>query len=334
MLVCNLREYILEHIPAAPPQYFFYWDKIDKVLRTGVFASVTDYYVLNIGSIIDVIQESGKVYLVTKASNAAPSLINKVLLNSTSSDTNNTLVSASVSAGILTVVMFATTAREITTLTFPMQTMTSTSPAVSFTPCFNNYAIAEGTIISQWCDEFTLNQVIATASPSGAVLVVNENSEQCGYAPPGGLFRVTEEKIIEYRGCTLSNPIYLTWKNTLGGWDYWLFQKNQTENLNTESLGSFINDYKNIGEITNPETEVGKAGQPKIVLGAENLSTSEKVGLKQLLLSNKVYILNQDGTVNRQVKVLPGTFLIQETEGDKHSIEFEINDVIINTIKN
>lgn len=328
--VCDSQYFILQLVPGETTQYFV-WDKIGKSLVIRTYSSVPDFYRLDDGSIIDVIESGGAVFLVVKADDSI--VYSLVPLFSTSGSGYNTLLSASVTGTTLTVVMYSVIAKETTTQTFTMQGLDDDSPANVITPCFNDYLITENTILTSWCDGFILNEVI-TDYLGNADLVQTANSVTCGYSAPAGPFRVSEEIEVEYKSCILSNPLFMVWKNTLGGWDYWLFQKNQVESTITDSLGVFIKDYTSIADVTNPEEERGKTARGRIVLGAEGLTTQQKNGIKGILLSNAVYILNQDGTVNRKVQLIPGTFITGETQANVHSIEFEINDVVINTIRN
>ncbi len=326
-VVCNTREFIIQLVPGYTT-YYYYWDKIDKVMRQGFFSSVTDYYQLSAGSIIDVIQSGGQVFLVIKSASAP--FYDFIQLYSTSGAPYNTLVSAVVVGDTLTVTMQNF---EETILTFPMQVFTTDSPAIAIVPCFTNYYGTPGTIINQWCDGFTLHQIIVNGS-GGVNEVETANSVTCGYSVPFVDFRFSEEIEIHFENRCFINPVYFVWKNTLGGWDYWLFETNQTRTLNTESLGAFVKNYTKIGDINNPKTTRGKKAIPTVVYGAEDLDHQQKTAIEQILYSNKVYIINADGTVNREVEVLAGSATPDRTEGNKFAIEFEIEDVQINTIRN
>lgn len=329
--VCSINEFIIS--PTTTTGVYWYWDKVNKIVSTKNYGSVTGYYTLNAGSLIDIAQVGGQVYAITKASNISFP-INENILTSASGDHYNTLLSATYSSSThnVTVVMWATNAKEQTTFTFPMQVFTNDSPAIAITPCFNNFTIADNVIINVWCDGFTLNEVVT--SGGAAITRQTINSITCGYSAPIGPFRFSERKLIEYRKCVLLNPILFVWKNTIGGWDYWLFQVNQTQHIDTVSLGYFQKNYTKISDISNPQAEIGKQVTTRIILGADDLTIQQVKGLKGLLISNKIYILNQDGSVSREVILLPGTFLIQDTSDSLHSLEFEIQDVAINTITN
>lgn len=327
--VCSTTQYIIA--PTGSPNQYWYWDKVNEVIDTATFSSVSDFYELSPGSIIAVSEKSNQVYVITKApGNGFP--INEITLTSTSGDVYNKLLYAVVVGGTLTVSMWAINAKETTTYTFQMQTMTTDSPAIEITPCFKNFSIQDGIIINSWCDGFTLNEIITGGG--SANLLQTPNSVTCGYSAPIVPFRFTEEKEIEYRHCVLLSPVYFVWKNTLGGWDYWLFQVNQTQHIDTVTLGYFQKNYSKISDISNPQSEIGKQATRRMILGADDLTIQQIQGLKGLLISNKIYILNQNGNVNREVIVLPGTFLIQDTSDSLHSLEFEIQDVVLNTITN
>jgi len=329
--VCSTRYFILSLVEGETDLYNV-WDKDIKQVVLQTYASVPDFYELSPGSVIDAVQSGQFVFLVVKGTT---SIVDNIFLQSTSGDYYNTLLSATRSGSTLTVVMYASTAREITTRVFEFQTQTNDSPPLDITPCFNDFELTDGSVIKQWCEGTTLKQVIYVQSPQGVEEVNTINSIACGYVtPPETNIRVTEIKGIDYVSCDFKNPVYLTWKNTLGGWDYWLFESNQTENIQTESIGSFTKDYTRIGDITNPDQEIGKTASKRITLYAVSLTTDQKIGLSQILYSNKIYIVNKDWTINREIKVLPGTFLLRETKNVLHEISFEILDAPINTITN
>lgn len=331
-VVCTTRDYILSAVDGSPSIYW-YWDKQLKQVLQRSYGSITDFYELSTGSVIDVVESAGKVYVVTKGDSITPVVYN--LLTSTSGDENNKLLSATYASspgGTLSVSTYAMVAKETTNFALAMQLFTTDSPAVAITPCFNDFIIADNIIITAWCDGFILNEIITTSGVAN--LVQTANSITCGYSAPIDPFRFSEEIEIEYQSCVLINPVAIVWKNAIGGWDYWVFQKNQTQHIDTASLGSFTKEYSKISDVNNPITERGKVATTRMILGAESLTTDQVNGIKSLLTTNKAYILNPDGSVNREVSVLPGTFLIMETEALRHDIELEILDIPINTIQN
>lgn len=333
-LTCSTSEYIISPYISLP-NYYWVWNKITKTLGLKTISSVTDFYELNEGSIIDVFESgtapNSTVILITKGNSTE--IINEIFLPSTSGDYHNVLLAASVTSGTLTIKMYSTTLNEITTLTYAMQTSISGSPPIAITPCFNDYTKAANVIINSWCDGFTLNQQI-TNDTGGVDLSQIVNSTSCGYAPPTPPFRVSEYKEIEYFDDCFKNPVFMVWKNTIGGWDQCLFESTQTESIDTISQGSFINDYVRIGDIDNPESEIGKSATPRTVYTRMQLTSQQKIALIQILYTNKIYILNKDGSINREIKVLPGSFLIRETKDSLHTISFEAQQPRINTLSN
>lgn len=311
---------------------YWVWNKNTKISYAALYSTVTDFKQLPIGSLIDVIEVSNQVFAVLVGTNPTTPTVTLQLLTSTSGDEYNKLLSTVRTGYEVEVKMYALTAKETTTYTLDLAEFTDGSPGETITPCFLNYTIPNNVILASWCDGFTYNEV--TSQSGVATLAQTFNSVTCGWQAPVSPYVISEEKKIEYRDCVLSSPVYITWKNLLGGWDYWLFQKNQVKTLATETLGSFQKNYVKISDINNPETERGKSAVDRMVLGAELLTTQQKEGLKGLLLSNKVYIISASGAVVKDVKVIPGSFLINETEGNFHNIEFEIVLSEINTIKN
>lgn len=331
--VCSINEFVIA--PTTTPGVYWYINKGAEgngYPFQKYYGSIPDFYELNQGSVIKIGEAFSQVAITTKAAQGASLPIVNTLLYSTSGDMYNKLLSAKVSGNNLVVVMYALTAKEITTYSFPLQTQTNDSPAITITPCIQDYQVEDNVILDSWCDGFTLNEVIT----EGGTITLRQtpNSVTCGYSSPEAPFIFSEQKLIEYRKCVLLNPILFVWKNTLGGWDYWLFQVNQTQHIDTVSLGYFQKNYTKISDISNPQSEVGKQVTTRMILGADDLTIQQVQGLKGLLASNKVYILNKDGSVNREVILLPGTFLIQDTSDSLHSLEFEIQDVAINTITN
>lgn len=332
-VVCNIREFIISPVSGQPNTYY-YWDKVDKVVRTAVYLSIDDFYELDAGSFIDVYQSGSQIIGVFKTSGYTNInfQVSKPTLTSPMGETNLTLISAVLEDGFVTITYQALSGTY--TQVVPMQTMTSGSPAVEIEPCFNNFYNTPGTVLNQWCDGFTLNRVIVN-NEGGTDLVQTANSPTCGYSPPIlESFRITEEITIDYRDKCFNKPICFVWKNTLGGWDYWVFEAGYVRTLNTESKGIFNKNYTRISDINNPITERGKIAANSMVFGEVDLTEDQKDGLEQILKSNKVYILNQDGSVNREVKVSSGSATPSNSKHYKFSFEFEIEDVPINTISN
>lgn len=238
--------------------------------------------------------------------------------------------------GTVVVTSYNTFSHQTFTSNFTLPTqgrVLGTGEIVDFVPCFTDYNLPDDTTLSTYCNGTT--RYTQTYSGGEIVTEFEINSPSCGWVPPPPPGpQITQDIIIEVRRCILPNPYMLCWLNTLGGWDYWLFEVNRTYNITTESQGSFKKNFTRITDVKNPDTEIGKTVRPTIVLGAQGLSTTEKIAIKTILYSNKVYALNKDGSVYRDVIISPGSFRFLEVKDNSHDIEFEIQDAEINTITN
>lgn len=331
--------------------YTYYWNKtLHKFGNIQERGSVeSGFFPLENGAIIDVKQQQPPYRVIVYTidySSPDTNYIRETVLSSDSGDPNNILLQAENNSGTLTVAMYSLVYREVTVLTFNLQTG-YTTPISGFpsdgyqpsngtyvnTPCFLNQQKANGQQILTYCDGFT-RHIIASDGDDGVSDTTTVNSEYCGYFNPLDSVDITETKRIRVERCIPSNPVYLKWKNLLGGWDSWLFGKNQKYSLSTETDGSFESSFTNISDITNPKITLGKRGIQTISLGAQGLTIDEVKAISKITVSNKVYIMNADGTVNREVTITPGTFLVYESKNYTASIEFEIEDVELNTLRN
>lgn len=139
-------------------------------------------------------------------------------------------------------------------------------------------------------------------------------------------------------GTACENPIYLNWKNTLGGWDKWLFDVKQVYSLNTNYNGTFEKYVSNI-ETTNRIKETLKAEANEIIrLGADNLTTDNVKGLQDLFYSPRVLMLHEWNPPLSPVwiQVIPnsGTRQLYQTGRTFQAIEFEIELPKIYTLTN
>lgn len=358
----TVYEYFYEDISTIVPRYRIYrWRKTDNTTQGYISGVVIDStppasgsYPRNDGALVDIRENGDKVQAVFidySATNG--SYLRFQTLMSASGSPQNKLLKSSISGNTVTVKMYSVVRKEVTTLTFDWSVNYDTpptnypltgyefptdpaldSPAVVLDPCFNGYSRSVLSIVDSWCDGYTYIQF--THDGSGGITETQTlNAELCGYVTPvTGGYPITEKKRIKYvRGCFIS-PVYLLWKNTKGGWDSWVFESNQKKSIDTQSLGSYQQNYTFISESTNPKKEIGKSALPKMVLGAENITISEKVGIQGLLYANKVYVLNADGSIQKEIRVIEGSFYSYDTSANTSSIEFEIEEPEINTIKN
>jgi hypothetical protein len=157
-----------------------------------------------------------------------------------------------------------------------------------------------------------------------------------------GLAVFSEVKTINISSDCPDYPIYLKWINTLGGWSYWLFAFDQQKSIN---IGDAVTYENNITELSTADAKLeylSKRAFPKIVCGANNVSTANLAGLKGLLYSPKVMMLTNPDTWEtdgagatplpkfQTVLVQPGSFNLETTRRGVADVEITLQVVEIN----
>jgi hypothetical protein len=116
----------------------------------------------------------------------------------------------------------------------------------------------------------------------------NYTTETTGGTAP--VFRITEKKrVLINRECR-KNPIYLMWKNILGGWDFWLFDKVNETNFTAKQTGTYTVNVDNIDRQTYRE-KIISANQSKKYLLGDTVKAEQVEALAQIELSPQVYML-------------------------------------------
>lgn len=103
--------------------------------------------------------------------------------------------------------------------------------------------------------------------------------------------QVTETKVLNLNNDCREEPIYLMWKNSLGGWDFWLFDKRyeinysvkQEEILSADPLDPELALYK--------ERVIGAEMTKGFVLG-DVVTREEAEVIAEIEMSPQVYMLN------------------------------------------
>ena len=164
--------------------------------------------------------------------------------------------------------------------------------------------------------------------PNDATSVYIEYGTFSGLPPEWTLDgTLTETKQIKINNECISNPVCLSWVNTLGGREYWVFGYNQQHGLQT-SQGATFEPY-----ITDLETargdifDIEKFAQPKMTLGA-TVDNEDIEGLKTILYSICVEMYVNGKWVN--VRPETGSFMIRESRDTNTDIELTIQLPYIN----
>lgn len=109
-------------------------------------------------------------------------------------------------------------------------------------------------------------------------------------AAPITAINFTEEKRVLIDKECKQYPIYLMWKNSLGGWDYWLFDKNNETSFESSQAGSY-NVYVEDIEFSNLREKITEARQFKRVTMGDVVTKESLKGLQEIERSPQVYVL-------------------------------------------
>ena len=117
------------------------------------------------------------------------------------------------------------------------------------------------------------------------------------------------------------NTFYVRWLNTLGGWDYWLFEGKIYEGFKVENGNNYESYFDSISAISDFENVTLKNVSPAVQVGSNTLTKNEAEGLKVLPTSPKIYWYNEELSKWIGVIVEPGTFNIRSTKEDYFNVE-------------
>lgn len=159
--------------------------------------------------------------------------------------------------------------------------------------------------------------------------------EQDPPIPPDGItpYNLTEKKRVKFGTVCARNPVYLCWKNRLGGFDYWLFSGNQNVNISSKQTGIFNREPDDIST-QNYRSTILQAEQVERITCGDNVLLEDLQGIKGIEASPAVYVLvSQSPTVWRRVKINPKGFQYQ-TKGNRADVQVEIEYPEYYTVSN
>lgn len=84
--------------------------------------------------------------------------------------------------------------------------------------------------------------------------------------------------------------VYLKWLNTMGGYNYWLFENTYSIDRSTKQLGEINTDFNNIDSTFGRTATLGKESQDTIKVVAELLNEDERAIVQGILDSPKIYL--------------------------------------------
>lgn len=139
---------------------------------------------------------------------------------------------------------------------------------------------------------------------------------------------LSEVKTINIDNECHDNAIYLRWLNPLGGVDYWLFDYRNSHSYNVSNEKVLTKDIKNMQLERGRQVVLSKRSSEEIELFAENLTFAQIEGLKYLMSSPTVEMLNGyyvDGSpLWLTVRIPEGAFFIKDTYENKAEVSFTI----------
>lgn len=106
----------------------------------------------------------------------------------------------------------------------------------------------------------------------------------------GAEARITEIKRVKINRDCRKNPIYLMWKNSLGGWDFWLFD-NRSENVIKTKAGATYDVYNEDIEREVTRAMVLENRQMKNIIVGDVVTQEDLIGLQGIEKSSAVFML-------------------------------------------
>lgn len=151
--------------------------------------------------------------------------------------------------------------------------------------------------------------------------------------------RITEKKRIKINRECVKNPVFVTWLNTLGGREQWLFHTVQTEGLTTEKEETFEPYQVDLEESRGQIFDLSVFAQPQLILYTV-IDHEDLEGLKSIIYSLRVEILmnadtwEADGFLRWQMyRPERGSWKILNTDEIRSEIEITLNNPYINNIE-
>ena len=141
---------------------------------------------------------------------------------------------------------------------------------------------------------------------------------------------VTEKKTVKVVSECVVNPVFVSWLNTLGGREHWLFSRFQTKGLITQNNGqyeTYISDLENSrGQIN----DISNNAIPLLTVIA-HVDIEDIEGLKTILYSvNCELLISQSPLKWQTIRPQKGSFKLYNTNELKSTIEITFELPYIN----
>ena len=134
------------------------------------------------------------------------------------------------------------------------------------------------------------------------------------------------ETITLYVKGACDNPVYLRFKNILGGWNYYLFDGRQLKSVSVDSFDLYRENFTALANQTIVNNFYKKEGRDSWELFAENIETYELELLQGLTISPRVDRYTGDGTTHTwQAVIVTGFNLTNTTDKNRHNVSVSID---------
>ena len=144
---------------------------------------------------------------------------------------------------------------------------------------------------------------------------------------------ITEIKMIKV-ATPCNNPIGMVWRNSLGGWDYWVFERKAYVNRTVSNGDTFEPYIEDMATANTKQVILSKEAYDVLTVGSGGLDQNDVDGLMGLPTASEAYVINQSGVVQYRVNVQPGTWLISETNRGVYELEFSLIKPSLYTVSN
>lgn len=140
---------------------------------------------------------------------------------------------------------------------------------------------------------------------------------------------ITEVKTIKVQGGCKSNPVFVSWLNTLGGREHWLFHHVQTKQMDTAENGVFVKTNQELETATGNVFDISAFANDVIIVNAL-VDIEDIEGLKTILYSPCVEMLfnpetwEVDGCKWINVRVAKGSFKLHQTDQIRNTFEIQL----------
>lgn len=140
---------------------------------------------------------------------------------------------------------------------------------------------------------------------------------------------LTETKTIKVDNKCKESPVFISWLNTLGGREHWLFHKVQTHQIDTSDNGFFIKPNEILENATGNVFDISANANNVIIVNAL-IDIEDINGLKTMLYSPCVEMLYNIKTWQTEkpkwinVHVVKGSFKLYQTNQNKNVIEIQL----------